>query len=109
MWLADNAPRHRGTPRPRARHRTWCQACGLYIDKGETYVRTSLVYAGRAYSWRAHVECHRELERLKMPDDGYPELCLDGSYYGDDELSDGYRAWRDTRRAQEVENGREAT
>ena len=78
------------------RHGRTCFACGDEIRVGDECVVSAVADRswGRAYSTVEHKPCADEASRLNDGDDnGYSEHALD-AYWGTDDWSPEYAAWR---------------
>ena len=66
------------TTRRRARVEHVCGLCLTGIPVGETYSDSRCIYDGRAYTFRAHVECFGIAAKcdLDYAGDGLPEGCV---------------------------------
>jgi len=83
------------------KHKRDCFSCGGAIRIGDRCVSTALVYDGRLYSTVEHEPCCTEANRLSDGDEnGYSERALSAEYWGPEEWTPEYAAWRATRDAE---------
>jgi hypothetical protein len=55
--------------KPKARTEHKCSYCDGVIKRGETYIKQSVVFDGRMYSWKSHFRCNAIAIKLNMFDD----------------------------------------
>lgn len=57
-----------------------CNFCGQFINVGDQYERSRLVYDGNAYTWKNHIHCIEIARHFNMFDDCSDEG-LTGEYF----------------------------
>jgi len=65
----------------KARKQHRCNFCSYKIEKGSTYLRTTLKNDGELYTWKAHDLCNEISNKLKMYDDCDEGLTTDMFQY----------------------------
>lgn len=51
-----------------ARKRHQCDYCNCWIEKGEKYLRSTIVDGGEIWTWKSHIECDKITKSLNLFD-----------------------------------------
>lgn len=92
--------------RPKARKTHICDWCALRIRKGEQYIKDTVVFDDRIYTWVSHFECDDETARLNEcggldnQDDGWPRYAL-VSYVESEYLSEEWNLFYEQNKEEE--------